>query len=93
MSSHFVTSSTRSRFVAAAFAGMVLVAALVAGIGVQPRQAAAAVFGVNTTADTADVNPGNGVCADAGGQCSLRAAVMEANANGVVDTITLPAGN
>ncbi len=31
---------------------------------------------VNTTSDTVDVNPGNGVCADSLGYCSLRAAVM-----------------
>ncbi len=36
---------------------------------------------VNTTSDTVDVNPGNGVCADSLGYCSLRAAVMEANAD------------
>ncbi len=34
---------------------------------------------VNTTADTIDVVPANGVCADSGGNCSLRAAIMEAN--------------
>lgn len=35
---------------------------------------------VNNLGDTADVLPGNGLCADANGACSLRAAVMEANA-------------
>jgi CSLREA domain-containing protein len=59
-------------------------------------------FVVNTTNDTIDVNPGDGICADAAGQCSLRAAVMEANANmngadptnpaNTQDTILLPAG-
>jgi CSLREA domain-containing protein len=52
----------------------------------------AAPFVVNSTADAVDVNPGDGVCADALGQCTLRAAVMEANALGGADTITLPAG-
>ncbi len=37
-------------------------------------------FQVNTTADTVDANPGDGVCADANGECSLRAAIQEANA-------------
>ncbi|WCO68152.1 CSLREA domain-containing protein [Iamia majanohamensis] len=37
-------------------------------------------FTVNTTADTVDASPGNGRCADSAGRCSLRAAVMEANA-------------
>ena len=46
---------------------------------------------VTTTADTVDASPGNGVCADAGGQCSLRAAVMEANALSGADSISLSA--
>lgn len=37
---------------------------------------------VTTTKDTADRAPGDGVCADAQGQCSLRAAVQQANASG-----------
>lgn len=37
---------------------------------------------VTTTKDTADRNPGDGVCADAWGACSLRAAVQHANASG-----------
>ena len=36
---------------------------------------------VNTTADTIDLSPGEGICANAGGNCSLRAAIMEANAD------------
>jgi CSLREA domain-containing protein len=52
----------------------------------------AAGFTVNTTADTDDANPGNGVCADGSGNCSLRAAISEANALAGADTITLPAG-
>ncbi len=47
---------------------------------------------VDTFVDTVDVAPGDGVCADAAGDCSLRAAVMEANATAGVDEITLPAG-
>lgn len=52
----------------------------------------AATLTVNSTTDVVDINPGNGVCADATGACTLRAAVMEANALGGADTITLPAG-
>jgi CSLREA domain-containing protein len=37
------------------------------------------VFVVNTTADTHDAHLGDGLCADANGQCSLRAAVEEAD--------------
>jgi gliding motility-associated-like protein len=49
-------------------------------------------FSVNTMLDTPDVNPGDGVCADAGGNCSLRAAVMESNAAPDANTISLPNG-
>ena len=49
-------------------------------------------FTVNTTADTVDANPGDGICADSNGKCSLRAAVMEANALQGNDTIMLPVG-
>src|SRR5437762_13926008 len=47
--------------------------------------ATAAVAGppvVTTTADNADVLPGDGLCADTSGECTLRAAIEEANASG-----------
>lgn len=44
-------------------------------------------FTVNSVADSVDVNPGDGICQDASGQCSLRAAIMEANALAGADTI------
>jgi CSLREA domain-containing protein len=46
-------------------------------------------FTVDTTADTIDVNPGDGVARDQNGSCSLRAAIMEANALVGPDTILL----
>jgi CSLREA domain-containing protein len=49
-------------------------------------------FNVNTTNDTVDANPGDGICADSTGKCSLRAAIMEANATSGNDTIMVPAG-
>jgi len=52
----------------------------------------AATFVVNTIADTQDAAPGNGVCADFLGACSLRAAITEANALAGADTITVPPG-
>jgi CSLREA domain-containing protein len=59
----------------------------------QPTTALGATFTVNTTADTPDLNPGDGNCADASGACSLRAAIMEANAlGGGPHTIVLQAG-
>src|SRR5215203_6642061 len=36
-------------------------------------------FTVNSTADTIDANPGDGLCADSNGQCTLRAAIEESN--------------
>ncbi len=49
-------------------------------------------FLVNTTLDTVDINPGDGLAIDANGNTSLRAAVMEANALGGAQTIALPPG-
>lgn len=55
--------------------------------------AGAATFVVDTTSDTLDAKPGNGVCADAvDGHCSLRAAIQESNALSGADIIELPAG-
>jgi len=54
--------------------------------------AAAATFNVNSTADAVDVNPGDGVCASATGLCTLRAAIMEANALAGPDTIVVASG-
>lgn len=47
---------------------------------------------VNTTADAPDNNPGDGRCETAAGQCSLRAAIQESNANNIADLINLPDG-
>ncbi|MGE3181043.1 MAG: right-handed parallel beta-helix repeat-containing protein [Phycisphaerae bacterium] len=46
-------------------------------------------FVVNTTADTVDADPGDGFCADSDGNCSLRAAIQEANAAGGTELIGL----
>ncbi len=48
-------------------------------------------FTVDTTADTVDVNPGDGVAEDASGNTSLRAAIMETNALAGADSIYLSA--
>ncbi|MEZ5244998.1 MAG: hypothetical protein R2707_07875 [Acidimicrobiales bacterium] len=50
------------------------------------------VFAVDTTDDTVDITPGDGLCADANGNCSLRAAVIEANALPGVEEIRLVDG-
>ncbi len=54
--------------------------------------AAAATFNVDSTADGVDANPGDGVCATASATCTVRAAVMEANAWPGDDVIMIPAG-
>ena len=53
--------------------------------------ARAANFVVNTTLDSTDSNPGNGLCGNTEGFCSLRAAIQQANALAGPDTITLGA--
>ncbi|HEY2387720.1 MAG TPA: right-handed parallel beta-helix repeat-containing protein [Candidatus Binatia bacterium] len=73
----------RSRPILAILALVLLIAAA--------EPVAAADFTVDTTADTVDVTPGDGVCADAASHCSLRAAVMEANALGDPRSIALAA--
>ena len=45
-------------------------------------------FTVNTAGDMSDVNPGDGVCADVNGNCSLRAAIEETNALAGADSIS-----
>jgi len=47
---------------------------------------------VSSNIDAVDAAPGDGICADASGICTLRAAIQEANALAGADTITLPAG-
>jgi CSLREA domain-containing protein len=48
---------------------------------------------VNSTLDRSDAVPGNGVCqTTTAGQCTLRAAIQEANASPGADVISLPVG-
>ena len=44
-------------------------------------------YTVDSNASDADANPGDGVCATTGGQCTLYAAIQEANADGDASTI------
>ena len=59
------------------------------------RAAAAATLTVNSTRDVGDVSPGNGLCdtgtlnSQGATECTLRAAIEEANALAGVDTITV----
>ena len=67
-------------------AGIALLA-LLAGAAAE-----AATFAVDTTDDAVDAAIGDGLCARAGGGCTLRAAVQEANFDVAPDAIVLPAG-
>jgi CSLREA domain-containing protein len=51
---------------------------------------AEATFTVDSTNDAVDAHPGDGICATAEGECTLRAAIQEANASEGEDTIHLP---
>lgn len=50
------------------------------------------VFFVDSLEDTVDAYVGDGICADDYGNCTLRAAIMEANATDAPDVIFLPEG-
>ncbi len=52
-----------------------------------PITAVAATFVVNSTIDFIDINIGDGLCADILGDCTLRAAISEANQTAAFDTI------
>lgn len=59
-----------------------------------PISANAATFSVNNTEDAGDNTPGDGICETATGNniCTLRAAIMEANALAGVDAVMIPQG-
>ena len=62
-----------------------LVLAAVTSAGV--LSAAGPTFTVDSTGDSADDNPGDGVCDDGTGKCTLRAAIEESNASSTTSTI------
>ena len=53
----------------------------------------ATTFVVDTLTDSHDAAPGDGVCADGSGNCTLRAAIEEANAWSGHDTVSLGPGD
>jgi CSLREA domain-containing protein len=63
-----------------------------AGVMASSVSAGAATFTVNATTDAPDADLGNGVCATAAGECSLRAAIEQANNSVGTNVIALPAG-
>jgi CSLREA domain-containing protein len=54
---------------------------------IAPTARAATTFTVNSTGDGADSNTADGVCNDGTGNCTLRAAIQQANATSGTDTI------
>ncbi|MFO0973540.1 MAG: choice-of-anchor Q domain-containing protein [Phycisphaerae bacterium] len=61
-------------------------AAALAIVALTSTAAVAQNYVVDTFNDTVDIVPGDGLCQDANGRCSLRAAIMEANADaGIVN--------
>jgi len=81
-------SGARRAGVVTAFALVLTWAALTGWAGA----VAAATFHVNETGDFIDVDLNDGLCKTALNTCSLRAAVMQANATAEEDTIVLQAG-
>lgn len=67
-------------------------AAMALLIGLACAPASAAVWLVDTPDDSIDIAPGDAACADAGGRCSLRGAIMESNALAGPDDVWLPVG-
>ena len=71
--------------------GRALTAVVLLGVS---ANVSAATFVVNTTLDAVDTSPGDGVCETVEpGQCTLRAAIQEANALAGRDRVDLPAGH
>ncbi len=65
-----------------------IILAIVMGLlTMQPYNVRAAAFLITTNGDEADVLPADGVCATAGGACTLRAAIQTANAVPGTDSI------
>ncbi len=65
-----------------------VLAALAVSLVATNEPAEANTFVVRSTGDTSDANPGDGVCADASGICTFRAAIQESNAHFGPDFIT-----
>ena len=87
-------SSTHRSQIGILVVAVTLVASVGVVVGLEGSAASAAsTFVVDTTTDSHDAVPGDGICADAGGKCSLRAAAEETNDLVGADQIVVPAGN
>src|ERR687896_1216783 len=90
-----MSASRPQPLVQRAFLGLAAVGTLLVLSLAAPAPADAALpFTVNNTRDEVDTNPGNGLCQtfSGPGQCSLRAAIQEANASIGADTIIIEPG-
>jgi hypothetical protein len=65
---------------------------VVAGLGFAPSAFGGATFNVNSRGDRVDADPTDNVCATAGGKCTLRAAIGQANETAGNPIIDVPAG-
>lgn len=70
--------------------GLALLVMIMAAL--KPAALFGATYVVNSTADESDTDPADGVCRAASGDCTLRAAVMQANFTTGPNTIVLPSG-
>lgn len=71
-----------------------MVVRIFAGIAIISPHASAVTFSVNSTVDSIDANPGDGVCETSiANECTLRAAVQESNALPGADTIIISSGS
>ena len=75
---------TSSRFGFALFLILVLILSGIQAVAANPQ---AKTYIVNSDTSADDASPGDGVCATAGGNCTLRAAIQEANQDLVESTI------
>ena len=73
------------------FSVVIILSILLAQFGLRPV-AAATNFVVDSNADKTDATPGDGLCDTGEGECTLRAAVQEANVLEGSDSISIPAG-
>jgi predicted outer membrane repeat protein len=81
----------KSRLISVLLTGLALSSLIVTSFAAAQIEAELT-FTATSTDDVVDSNPGDGICETASGNgvCTLRAAVMEANAHAGADTILLP---
>jgi CSLREA domain-containing protein len=80
------------RLIFISFLGLTFVAGMLAVIE-STYAASNSTLTVDSVVDAVDVNPGDGICATAANECTLRAAIQEANAFPGIDTIFIPSGS